>query len=135
MTIKCNAIIRTFADLHSFVDHVTKRLHATPGGWNPELAVPLEIWLDERAGGPLKVARELYWSKADVEDLLDMEEADRQLRETDPWCACHMETVNSASTEPPELIRDEWCPIHGRDAELDRRRDDAMERDAKLEDL
>jgi hypothetical protein len=29
------------------------------------------------------------------------------------------------------LIRDEWCPVHGRDPddELDRRRDDAMERD------
>jgi hypothetical protein len=49
----------------------------------------------------------------------------------DPRCTCRMETVNSASTEPPELIRDEWCPVHGRDPddELDRRRDDAMERD------
>jgi hypothetical protein len=127
MTIKCNAIIRTLGDLVDLVE----RLERLTKGSNPEFAVPLEIWMEELQG-KLAAHRRLYWSKADPEDLLDMEEAERQLREdSDPRCSCRMETVDSASTEPPELIRDEWCPVHGRDpdAELDRRRDDAMERD------
>jgi hypothetical protein len=51
--------------------------------------------------------------------------------EREDSCTCRMSSVNSASIDPPYLIRDQWCPVHGRDpdAELDRRRDDAMERD------
>lgn len=46
----------------------------------------------------------------------------------DPRCSCRMETVNSASIDPPELILDPWCPEHGGrdpDAERERQRDDA----------
>lgn len=56
----------------------------------------------------------------------------------DHGCTCSMETVNSASIDPPEPIIDPWCPVHGGrdpDLEYDRQRDDAMfdappERDA-----
>ena len=34
-------------------------------------------------------------------------------------CTCRMESVNSASIDPPELIRDEWCQIHGRDPDAE----------------
>lgn len=42
-------------------------------------------------------------------------------------CTCRMESVHSASIDPPEPIVDDWCPLHGGrdpDAERDRRRDD-----------
>lgn len=44
-------------------------------------------------------------------------------------CTCRMETVNSASIDPPEPIVDPWCPLHGSrdsDREYDEMRDDAM---------
>jgi hypothetical protein len=50
--------------------------------------------------------------------------------ERDPRCSCRIETVDSASLEPPELIIDPWCPVHGGrdpDAEYDRYRDDERE--------
>lgn len=28
-------------------------------------------------------------------------------------CTCRMESVNSASIDPPEPIIDQWCPVHG----------------------
>lgn len=43
-------------------------------------------------------------------------------------CTCRMSSVNSASIDPPELIVDPWCPIHGGrdpDEEYERKRDDA----------
>jgi hypothetical protein len=43
-------------------------------------------------------------------------------------CTCRMETVHSASIDPPELIEDPWCPEHGTrdpDQELEQQRDDA----------
>lgn len=43
-------------------------------------------------------------------------------------CTCRLESVNSASIDPPELITDPWCPAHGGrdpDDELQRQRDDA----------
>ncbi len=42
-------------------------------------------------------------------------------------CTCRYETVNSATIDPPDLIRDKWCPLHGRDPdeERERQRDDA----------
>ena len=42
-------------------------------------------------------------------------------------CTCSMESVNSASIDPPEPIINKWCPLHGGldpDAEYERRRDD-----------
>jgi hypothetical protein len=43
-------------------------------------------------------------------------------------CTCGMESVNSASIDPPEVVIDKYCPLHGRapdpDDERDRRRDD-----------
>lgn len=44
----------------------------------------------------------------------------------DPDCSCRMSAVHSASLEPPHLVVDEWCQIHGRDpdAEADRRAED-----------
>lgn len=42
-------------------------------------------------------------------------------------CTCRMESVSSASIDPPEPIVDGWCPVHGGrdpDAERDRQRDD-----------
>lgn len=44
-------------------------------------------------------------------------------------CTCRMETVHSASIDPPEPILNQWCPVHGRrdvDAMNDARRDDAL---------
>ena len=41
-------------------------------------------------------------------------------------CTCRMETVNSASIDPPEPIIDPWCPLHGGkdpDTELQKQRD------------
>ena len=48
------------------------------------------------------------------------------------WCTCCYSPVNSATIDPPHLIRDEWCPIHGRDpdAEYERRRDEARDEPA-----
>lgn len=43
-------------------------------------------------------------------------------------CTCRMETVNSASIDPPEAIIDPWCPVHGHrdpDREYEQARDDA----------
>jgi hypothetical protein len=42
-------------------------------------------------------------------------------------CTCRMQSVNSASVDPPEPIVDGWCPLHGG-------RDPDAERDAQLED-
>lgn len=46
-------------------------------------------------------------------------------------CTCSMESVNSASIDPPEPITDKDCPLHGwapdPDAAYDAARDDAME--------
>ena len=45
-------------------------------------------------------------------------------------CTCRMETVHSASIDPPEPIIEPWCPVHGNrdpDAEYERRRDDPPE--------
>jgi len=42
-------------------------------------------------------------------------------------CTCTMSTTHSASIDPPEPIRDPWCPVHsGRDpdAELEQSRED-----------
>ena len=44
-------------------------------------------------------------------------------------CTCRMESVNSASIDPPEPIVNPWCPLHGGrdpDAEREARRDDAI---------
>jgi hypothetical protein len=43
-------------------------------------------------------------------------------------CTCRMNSVNSASLDPPEPILDPWCPIHGKDpdVEYEKRRDDAL---------
>jgi hypothetical protein len=44
-------------------------------------------------------------------------------------CTCRLETVSSASIDPPEMILDPWCPVHGTrdpDFELEQQRDDAM---------
>lgn len=48
-------------------------------------------------------------------------------RVTREICTCRWSPVNSTTIDPPHLIRDEWCPIHGRDPdeERERRRDDA----------
>lgn len=43
-------------------------------------------------------------------------------------CTCRLETVHSASIDPPEMILNPWCPRHGGrdpDAEYEQRRDDA----------
>jgi hypothetical protein len=45
-------------------------------------------------------------------------------------CSCRMETVHSASIDPPEPIIDKWCPLHGwgdPDRERQERIDDEME--------
>lgn len=45
----------------------------------------------------------------------------------DQGCTCRMETVHSASIDPPEPILNEWCPLHGwrdPDNERDALRDD-----------
>jgi hypothetical protein len=51
-------------------------------------------------------------------------------------CTCRMETVHSASIDPPEPIVDQWCPLHGwRDADReydemrDRQWDEALMRE------
>lgn len=43
-----------------------------------------------------------------------------------PRCTCRMSPVDSATIDPPYLILDEWCPIHGKDPdeELQKKRDD-----------
>lgn len=43
-------------------------------------------------------------------------------------CTCRLESVNSASIDPPEPILDPWCPAHGKDpdTEYERQRDDVM---------
>lgn len=44
-------------------------------------------------------------------------------------CTCRLESVHSASIDPPEMIVDRWCPIHGSGEDPDHvweaRRDDA----------
>lgn len=48
-----------------------------------------------------------------------------------PGCICSMSSVNSASIDPPEPVRNRNCPHHGGrdpDAEYEAQRDDAMER-------
>jgi len=35
-------------------------------------------------------------------------------------CTCRMSPVNSASIDPPEPILDPWCPIHGKDPDVER---------------
>ncbi len=42
-------------------------------------------------------------------------------------CTCSYTPVNSATIDPPDLILNEWCPIHGKDPdqEYERLRDDA----------
>jgi hypothetical protein len=30
-------------------------------------------------------------------------------------CTCRMSHVRSTDIDPPELILDKWCPVHGRD--------------------
>ena len=42
-------------------------------------------------------------------------------------CICTMQSVNSASIDPPEPVIDEWCPVHGH-------RDPDDERDARIDD-
>jgi hypothetical protein len=44
-----------------------------------------------------------------------------------PICTCSYTPVNSATIDPPDLILDPWCPVHGKDpdAEYERQRDDA----------
>jgi hypothetical protein len=52
-----------------------------------------------------------------------------EAREQD--CTCTMESVNSASIDPPEPVTDPFCPLHGyRDAdrERDAQRDDPDDR-------
>ena len=41
-------------------------------------------------------------------------------------CTCRWSMVNTATIDPPHLIRNQWCPVHGRDPdeERERRRDD-----------
>lgn len=43
-------------------------------------------------------------------------------------CICRMETVNTASIDPPEMIVNRDCPVHGSprdpDAEYERQRDE-----------
>jgi len=46
----------------------------------------------------------------------------------DPRCTCRLESVHSAMIDPPEMILDPWCPVHGRrdpDEERQRAIDDA----------
>jgi len=48
-------------------------------------------------------------------------------------CTCYVPHAGPRDTEPPELKRDKWCPIHGQDADYlrDRRIDDEMTGDWK----
>jgi hypothetical protein len=41
-------------------------------------------------------------------------------------CTCSHTPVDTATIDPPDLILDPWCPIHGKDPdeEYERRRDD-----------
>lgn len=49
----------------------------------------------------------------------------------DEDCICRMESVHTASIDPPEMIVNRECPVHGHprdpDAEYERRRDDAAD--------
>lgn len=64
---------------------------------------------------------------ADEADNADDEPCTERARRA--GCTCRMETVNSASIDPPEPIVDPWCLLHGRrdpDRERDEARDDAI---------
>ncbi len=45
----------------------------------------------------------------------------------EPRCTCRYTPVDSATIDPPDLILDPWCSVHGKDPdqEYERRRDDA----------
>jgi hypothetical protein len=47
-----------------------------------------------------------------------------------------MSRVHPDDIEPPHVVRDRWCPIHGRDPddEMERRRDDAREAARDIEE-
>ena len=50
---------------------------------------------------------------AQLYDLLEELEQEAAPETDDHDCTCHLETVNSASREPPDWIRNPDCPIHG----------------------
>jgi hypothetical protein len=47
-------------------------------------------------------------------------------------CICRARPVRPTDIDPPEIRRDEWCPVHGRDPdyERDKRIDDMLTGDA-----
>jgi hypothetical protein len=52
-----------------------------------------------------------------------------QACEDEKDCTCRMSSVNTASIDPPEMVLNPRCPVHGKyrdpDEEYERRRDDA----------
>ena len=47
----------------------------------------------------------------------------------DPDCICRAPAVHAGMTEPPEVARDKWCPIHGIDPDEARDRKMDMKND------
>jgi hypothetical protein len=37
-------------------------------------------------------------------------------------CTCRMSVVGPTDIDPPEVKRDKWCPVHGRDPDYERDR-------------
>lgn len=37
-------------------------------------------------------------------------------------CTCYVPHARSTDIDPPEPRRDQWCPVHGRDADAERQR-------------
>lgn len=64
----------------------------------------------------------------DLNRVLDEEaEAEATLEDYPPGCTCRLESVDSASIDPPEKIRTRGCPHHwpiDPDRELQRQEDD-----------
>jgi hypothetical protein len=54
----------------------------------------------------------------------------------EPDCICTMSRVHATDIEPPHVVVNEWCPVHGRDPdyEMERRRDDAREAARDIEE-
>jgi len=50
----------------------------------------------------------------------------------DAGCTCHARPVRPTDISPPEVTRDEWCILHGRDPDFERDRmiDDRLTGDA-----
>ncbi len=77
--------------------------------------------LDSYDGAPDAGFQPIGWGATEAEAIADLKE---QLEGT-LECTCRLESVNSASIDPPEMIVNEWCPTHGRDPdeELQKQRD------------